>query len=113
LEDFSILCDLVVEAGLGEILAAPGTFTVFAPTNAAFQELLSDPDVATAVENKDFLRDVLLYHVIVEDDLKKLDLKCSDLYDMANGDPTRHVCMDGKRFQRGSGNFNDDPPEIT
>ena len=61
--DFSTLVTAVTEAGLVETLSG-GEFTVFAPTNAAFEalpegtldELLADPEGALA--------DVLTYHVV-------------------------------------------------
>jgi len=113
LDDFSILCDLVVKAGLDGVLDGPGKFTVFAPTNAAFEEILEIDAVADLVENDiDFVTEVLLYHVIGDKVLKRRDLDCTELYGMANGSPTRHVCSRGQRFQRGSGNLNSDPPKI-
>jgi len=39
-ENFSILVDAVTKAGLGETLSGAGPFTIFAPTNDAFQALL-------------------------------------------------------------------------
>jgi uncharacterized surface protein with fasciclin (FAS1) repeats len=39
--DFSILVEAVTKAGLAEALSAEGPFTVFAPTNAAFESLFS------------------------------------------------------------------------
>jgi transforming growth factor-beta-induced protein len=62
--DFSTLVTAVTEAGLVETLEGDGPFTVFAPTNAAFDalpdgvldSLLADPEGA--------LTDVLLLHVI-------------------------------------------------
>ena len=40
--NFSILVSAVVKAGLAGELSKPGPFTVFAPTNAAFQKLFTD-----------------------------------------------------------------------
>jgi uncharacterized surface protein with fasciclin (FAS1) repeats len=58
----STLVDLVVRAGLGGALSAPGNLTVFAPTNAAF-EAVPDP-VLTAIGSDDaVLAAVLTYHV--------------------------------------------------
>jgi uncharacterized surface protein with fasciclin (FAS1) repeats len=51
---------LVIQAGLAEALSGPGPFTVFAPTNKAFQEAVGDNpsfDVET-------LRSILTYHVV-------------------------------------------------
>ena len=38
-KNFSTLLAAVKAAGLAETLAGPGTFTVFAPTNAAFAKV--------------------------------------------------------------------------
>jgi transforming growth factor-beta-induced protein len=64
-DDFSTLEAAVIEAGLAGTLAG-GEFTVFAPTNGAFNTLLTDLGL-TAEEllaNKDLLTTVLTYHVI-------------------------------------------------
>ena len=53
----STLAGAVTSAGLADDLAAPGPFTVFAPTNAAFAAL-------PAVPTGDALEQVLLYHVV-------------------------------------------------
>ncbi len=63
--DFSTLVSAVTQAGLGETLMGDGPFTVFAPTNAAFEkvdeatmtELMSDEGKAT-------LTGILTYHVV-------------------------------------------------
>lgn len=46
--------------GLVDVLSGDGPFTVFAPVNAAFEEIAS----TTATLSADQLRDVLLYHVV-------------------------------------------------
>ena len=64
-QDHTTLVAAVKAAGLVETLAGPGPFTVFAPTNAAFDKL-----PAGAVENllkpqnKRMLTKVLTYHVV-------------------------------------------------
>ncbi len=64
-EDFSILVAALQKAGLVEALQAEGPFTVFAPTNAAFESLLSQLNVtAEELLNHPQLADVLLYHVV-------------------------------------------------
>jgi len=63
-EQFSTLVTAVTEAELAETLSGEGPFTVFAPTNEAFEalpagtldDLLADPSGA--------LTDVLTYHVV-------------------------------------------------
>jgi uncharacterized surface protein with fasciclin (FAS1) repeats len=64
-ENLTTLVSAVEAAGLGETLSGPGPFTVFAPTNEAFEkvdqatlEMLLEP------ENKDQLTEVLTYHVV-------------------------------------------------
>jgi uncharacterized surface protein with fasciclin (FAS1) repeats len=64
--DLSILVEAVVAAGLVDALKAPGPFTVFAPTNAAFAALLTELGVTkdALLANKPLLTQVLTYHVL-------------------------------------------------
>lgn len=64
--DFSILVEAVTAAGLADTLSAPGPFTVFAPTNAAFASLLSELGLTKEqlLANKALLTKVLTYHVL-------------------------------------------------
>jgi transforming growth factor-beta-induced protein len=67
-EDFSILLAAVQAAdpAIAEALSGEGALTVFAPTNAAFEALLTSLDL-TAEEllaNTELLNQVLLYHVV-------------------------------------------------
>lgn len=67
--NFSILVDAVTRAGLVGALSNPSAdLTVFAPTNAAFQSLLTELGYASldAVPT-DALKNILLYHVIGEE----------------------------------------------
>ena len=61
----STLLAAVKAAGLAETLSGAGTFTVFAPTNAAFDKLPAGT-VSTLVrpENRDQLTAILLRHVL-------------------------------------------------
>ena len=64
-DNFSILVQAVVKAGLVDALSGKGPFTVFAPTNAAFNELfaqlkISGVDALTAEQ----LMPILTYHVV-------------------------------------------------
>ena len=63
--DHTTLVAAVQAAGLVETLKGPGPFTVFAPTNDAFENL-PDGTVETLLkpENKDTLTKVLTYHVV-------------------------------------------------
>lgn len=61
--ELSTLGRLVGEAGLNDTLRGPGPFTVFAPTNAAFDAL---PAATRAQLSQDpqRLKAILLYHVV-------------------------------------------------
>lgn len=62
---FSILVQAVVKAELVETLSGAGSFTVFAPTDAAFQQLFADLGVAGIADlTKEQLTPILLYHVV-------------------------------------------------
>lgn len=61
---FSTLATALDSAGLVTTLQGAGPFTVFAPTNEAFDALPSGTlNTLLAPENRDQLRDILLYHV--------------------------------------------------
>lgn len=65
IDDFSILVSALQKAELVEALQADGPFTVFAPTNQAFTDLLNELNI-TAEQLLDHpqLKEVLLYHVV-------------------------------------------------
>jgi uncharacterized surface protein with fasciclin (FAS1) repeats len=64
-EDFSTLVAAVEAAGLAETLSGPGPFTVFAPTNEAFEALPDGVlDALLLPENSEALTEVLTYHVL-------------------------------------------------
>ncbi len=64
-KDHTTLVAAVKAAGLVETLESAGPFTVFAPTNGAFEKL-PEGTVATLVkpENKAMLTSILTYHVV-------------------------------------------------
>ena len=77
-DDFSTLVAALQAAGLVEVLAGDGPYTVFAPTNEAFAAL--PPGTVENLlkpENKDQLVAVLTYHVVpgtvYASDVTKLD----------------------------------------
>ncbi|HYH83832.1 MAG TPA: fasciclin domain-containing protein [Pyrinomonadaceae bacterium] len=73
-QDHTTLVAAVKAAGLVETLMGKGPFTVFAPTNAAFDKLPAGTvDTLLKPENKDTLTKVLTYHVVAgKMDAKKL-----------------------------------------
>jgi uncharacterized surface protein with fasciclin (FAS1) repeats len=64
-EDFSTLVAAITAAGLGDALSGAGPFTVFAPTNAAFEALPAGLlEKLLLPENKEALTKILTYHVV-------------------------------------------------
>ena len=64
--NFSILFDAVRKAELGGTLTTGGPFTVFAPTNQAFLDLLAASEDFNSLDDipVDLLTQILLYHVV-------------------------------------------------
>ena len=78
--EFTILLELVTEMDLDSTLAdEDAEFTVFAPTDAAFEALLEEFELTMEdlLEAQDLVKDILLYHVaegtISSEDLAELD----------------------------------------
>ena len=65
-DDFSILVEAVVAADLVDVLSEPGPFTVFAPTNEAFVQLLGELGISKEelFADQALLTKVLTYHVL-------------------------------------------------
>ena len=63
--DFSTLVSAVTTAELGETLSGPGPYTVFAPSNAAFEKVdQATLDQLMAEEGREDLTNILTYHVV-------------------------------------------------
>ena len=63
--NFSILVDAVLKAELAETLSGDGPFTVFAPTNTAFETLFSNLGISGISDlTKEELTPILLAHVV-------------------------------------------------
>lgn len=62
--DLSTLVAALTAGELVEVFQAPGSYTVFAPTNEAFAAIQSTVDVLLQAENKGKLQNVLKYHVV-------------------------------------------------
>lgn len=64
-ENFTILVQAVVKAGLVETLSGGGPFTVFAPTNAAFEVLFTQLEISSVDDlTAEQLIPILTYHVV-------------------------------------------------
>lgn len=63
--NFTTLVDAVVKAGLADVLSGPGPFTVFAPTNDAFDALFAAINVGGLDDlSAEALIPILTYHVV-------------------------------------------------
>jgi len=64
-ENFSILVQAVVKAGLVDVLNGTGPFTIFAPTNAAFEALFAALNISGIADlTAEQLIPILTYHVV-------------------------------------------------
>ena len=92
----STLVAAVKAAGLAETLSGPGPFTVFAPTNAAFEKLPKGAvEGLLKPESKAKLAGVLTYHVI-PGRLVAADLKDGQELTTVNGEKLKVTVKDGK-----------------
>gem|GEM_PF-230845 len=82
-DDFSTLVDVIVDLGLDEDLAS-GEFTVFAPTNDAFDDL---PDGVLESLTEDQLLDIIQFHV-TEGSVESGDLEVQQDVEMLNEELT-------------------------
>src|SRR5215475_6909734 len=95
MKDHTALVTAVKAAGLVDTLQAPGPFTVFAPTNAAFQKLPTGTvDSLLKPQMKEKLVAVLTYHVLPG----RLTVK--DLWDASNkgGGKAKFKTVEGEQL---------------
>jgi transforming growth factor-beta-induced protein len=93
-DELSILVDALVQADLVSTLEGNGPFTVFAPTNSAFQALLdSNPDwnELSDIDNAT-LANVLKFHLIAAD-VKSTDLTDSYVTTLASGPNMEQISL--------------------
>ena len=95
-KDFTTLVAALKQADLVTSLSNAGPFTVFAPTNAAFDKLPAGTvDGLMKDDKKDDLANILQYHVALGG-LKSEDFKDGQVLGMANGDNVTIHVKDGK-----------------
>ena len=93
--DFSTLVAAVSAAGLAETLGAPGPYTVFAPTNEAFEDLPAGLlDALLLPENKEILAQILTYHVVAGE-VMSADVQPGKVPTVEGSDLTIKVQKDG------------------
>jgi uncharacterized surface protein with fasciclin (FAS1) repeats len=95
-KDHTTLVAAVKQAELVDALSNAGPFTVFAPTNAAFDKLPAGTvDDLMKAENKEKLQDILQYHVFVGS-LKPEYLQDGQTLNQVNGGNITISKKDGK-----------------
>jgi uncharacterized surface protein with fasciclin (FAS1) repeats len=93
--DHTTLVAAVKAAGLVETLSGAGPFTVFAPTNAAFEKLPKGTvESLLTPEKKADLTGILTYHV-VSGSFKAADLKDGQMVKTVNGKELKVTIKDG------------------
>ena len=103
--DHTTLVSALKQADLVDVLANPGPFTVFAPTNEAFNKLPKGTlDDLMKTEKKTDLQNILQYHVTTSS-LKADYFKDGQTIGMVNGDNITVSVKDGKVTLNGSANI--------
>jgi uncharacterized surface protein with fasciclin (FAS1) repeats len=101
-KDHSTLVAAVKAGGLIDALSNVGPFTVFAPTNAAFDKLPAGTvEGLLKPEKKPDLVNILEYHTYVGA-LKDYFLKDGQEYEQVNGKKIKITVKDGKTYVNGS-----------
>lgn len=101
--DVSILKDIVVALDLADTLASDGPFTVFAPTNEAFENLLDTLDMTfeELASDTDLLETVVLYHVLGS------EVKAKDVLSLTEGTLVPTIWWESLRVSNRNGVFVD------
>jgi len=114
-KNFEVLCYLIEEAELEDVLKDTGTYTIFAPTNQAFEnygeeivsDLLDDPTGDLQALLKYHVSDIIYFEKNLFDD-RKIDTLRGDTSD----DFTTTKWEYGKLYQEGQGNDANDLPLV-
>jgi len=102
--EFQTLCSLVEQAGLTGALSSRDAFeayTIFAPTNEAFENL--DSGISGSLQDVDALTNVLLYHVAPTEIRTSDENFCGASVEMANGGQSTTLCDTAGVYQVGNG----------
>ena len=101
-KDHSTLVAAIKAAELVDVLSNTGPFTVFAPTNAAFDKLPAGTvEGLLKPEKKDALTDILQYHVSVGV-FKEEGMTDGEVIGQVNGDNITITKKDGKTVVNGT-----------
>ncbi len=108
-DNFTTLTAALKAADLDDDLMSMDTeFTVFAPTDDAFTNLLTDLDISAEelLENDDLLKEILAYHVVAEAKVTASDIPFGDSIETLNGQAI--IVNDDNSISDASGNMDSD-----
>jgi len=113
LPEFSTLCSMFDTVGFLDLLSN-GLYTIFAPTNEAFQKALATlgPLLGTDSDTG-VITNVVLQHIISGSDLFAADLSCDTSVEMSNGNFNNITCENDEFFISGPGNDPGSLPRIS
>jgi len=95
----------MTESGLADDLNDGGLWTVFAPSNQAFENaprFAADTDIEFILQG----------HIIANAAIPLEDLRCTEKIEMLNGKETLTVCRSDVVYQNGGGNADAQRPAI-
>ena len=112
----NMLCEAIQMAGVQEEFDTD-TWTVFAPTDAAFaslpSELIAKLVGGPTLDDHGGLIDMLAFHTVQGFELESTDLRCDGRTAMANEEFSVTICEGDRVYQIGLGNPVTAYPEIT
>ena len=98
-------------AGITDLFSG-GLFTIFAPSNDAFQAALQSLGQTVDMQDPRVITNILLQHVVWGSAVYSKDLVCDMTVPMSNGDDNTITCKDDDFFVGGPGNDVDAFPGI-
>lgn len=113
-DEFSTLCALADGVpGLTELLPR-NRYTIFAPTNAAFEKAFAAFGSAIDITDVGLITEVFLQHIVAGSLISYEDFVCDTPLEMANGAINQVTCNeDGDFFISGLGNVLGPQPKVT
>lgn len=109
--EYQSLCGLMRLAGIADLFSG-GLFTIFAPSNDAFQAALQSLGQTVDMQDPRVITNILLQHVVWGSAVYSKDLVCDMTVPMSNGDDNTITCKDDDFFVGGPGNDVDAFPGI-
>jgi len=112
--DLNYFCASLTATGIADKFDDySGHYTVFAPSDSAFEHLGDAAiDYLMQPDNVDLLSKIFAFHTVEDQTIYSHDLTCQETIKMANGKDSRSVCRKQKLYQKGKGNSAEYRPEV-